>query len=176
MKTFTDKHTLQLTDEDVLVLLKGYETKLRKIVQPLQRFETGLELSRYKDDNGLKQCFLVNFRNWMNDHNYRVSLGSSDSLTDIVYTKKFRHPDLYKEWYLTEIRARYNDIVYKIEELAEIIGYDYSHLVGQLNFTKEEQTSMDSFREKNARGPVAADGWEGYWNGCSPKTNKRQDG
>ena len=75
---------------------------------------------------------------------------------------KFRHPDLYKEWYLTEIRARYNDIFYKIEELAEIIGYDISHLVGQLNFTKEEQASMDSFREKNARGPVAADGWEGY--------------
>ena len=144
MKTFTDKHTLQLTDEDVLVLLKGYEAKLSKIVQPLQRFETGLELSRYKDDNGLKQCFLVNFRNWMNDHNYRVGLGSSDSLTDIVYTRKFRHPDLYKEWYLTEIRA------------------DISHLVGQLNFTKEEQASMDSFREKNARGPVAADGWEGY--------------
>ena len=77
MKTFTDKHTLQLTDEDVLVLLKGYETKLNKIKQPLQRFETGLELSRYKDDNGLKQCFLVNFRNWMNDHNYRVSIGLS---------------------------------------------------------------------------------------------------
>jgi hypothetical protein len=151
-----------LPDAEIQMLISAYETKLRKIVQPLQRFETGLELSRYKDDNGLKQCFLVNFKNWMNDHNYRVSKGSSDSLTNIVYTRKFRHPDIYREWYLTEIRAKYNDYYFKVTMLAQFVGYDYSHLVGQLNFTKEEQASMESFREKNARGPVAADGWEGY--------------
>jgi len=159
MKTFTDKHTLQLTDEDVQVLLNGYETKVYKISKPLQRFETGLELyGRYGD------CHLVNFKNRMNDHNYRVGLGSSDCLTDIVYTRKFRNPNLYREWYLTEIRARYNEIMYKIEELAEIIGYDYSHLVGQLNFTKEEQTLMDNWRKENAREPVRShDSALGEW-------------
>ena len=151
-----------LPDAEIQMLISAYETKLNKIVQPLQRFETGLELSRYKNDNGLKQCFLVNFRNWMNDHNYRVSLGTPDTLTDEVYTRKFRHPYLYREWYLTEIRAKYNDYYFKVTMLAQFVGYDYSHLVGQLNFTKEEQASMDSFREKNARGPVAADGWEGF--------------
>ena len=39
--------------------------------------------------------------------------------------------------------------------LAEFVGYDYSYLVGQLNFTKEEQASMDAFREKNARNPLS---------------------
>ena len=106
----------------------------------------------------------VNFKNRMNDHNYRVELGSSDCLTDIVYTRKFRNPNLYREWYLTEIRARYNEIMYKIEELAEIIGYDYSHLVGQLNFTKEEQTLMDNWRKENAREPARShDSALGEW-------------
>ena len=58
-----------LPDAEIQMLISAYETKRNKIKQPLQRFETGLELSRYKDDNCLKQCFLVNFRNWMNDHN-----------------------------------------------------------------------------------------------------------
>ena len=47
-----------------------------------------------------------------------------------------------------------------------------AHLVGQLNFTKEEQASMDSFREKNARGPVAADGWEDIEKQIFCKVNK----
>ena len=54
--------------------------------------------------------------------------------------------------------------MYKIEELAEIIGYDYSHLVGQLNFTKEEQTLMDNWRKENAREPVRShDSALGEW-------------
>ena len=80
-----------LPEAEIKMLISCYETKLWKIVQPLQRFETGLELSRYKDDNGLKQCSIVNFNNWMNDHNYRVSLGTPDTLTDEVYTRKFRN-------------------------------------------------------------------------------------
>ena len=39
--------------------------------------------------------------------------------------------------------------------LAQFVGYDYSHLEGQLNFTKEEQASMDAFRERNARKPLS---------------------
>ena len=153
MKTLTDKHTLQLTDEDVLVLLNGYEAKVFKIIKPLQWFETGLEVSRYKDDNGIKECSAVDFNVWMNDHNYRVALGTPDSLTDVVYTKQYKNYMKYKEWYLVEIRARYNDIMYKIEELAEIIGYDCSHLVGKLNFTESEMKSMNKFCEDNAYIP-----------------------
>ena len=153
MKTLTDKHTLQLTDEDVQVLLNGYETKVYKIIKPLQWFETGLEVSRYKDDNGIKECSAVDFNVWMNDHNYRVALGTPDSLTDVVYTKQYKNYMSYKEWYLVEIKARYNDIMYKIEELAEIIGYDCSHLVGKLNFTESEIKSMNKFCEDNAYVP-----------------------
>jgi|TARA_R100000149_G_C5858373_1_gene124983 hypothetical protein len=162
MKTLTDKHTLQLTDEDVLVLLNGYETKAYKIIKPLQRFETGLEVSRYKDDNGIKECSAVDFNVWMNDHNYRVALGTPDSLTDVVYTKQYKNYMRYKEWYLVEIRARYNEIMYKIEELAEIIGYDCTHLVGKLNFTESEIKSMNKFCEENAYVPDEAPP-EGYF-------------
>ena len=144
-----------LPEAEIKMLISCYETKLWKIVQPLQRFETGLELSRYRDDNGLKQCSIVNFNNWMDDHNYRVSLGTPDTLTDEVYTKKFRNYMVYKEWYLTEIRAKYNDYYWKVTMLAQFVGYDYSHLEGQLNFTKEEQASMDAFRERNARKPLS---------------------
>ena len=35
-----------LPDAEIQMLISAYETKLRKIVQPLQSFETGLELSR----------------------------------------------------------------------------------------------------------------------------------
>ena len=97
----------------------------------------------------------VDFNHWMEDHNYRVSLGTPDTLTDIVYTRKFINYMVYKEWYLTEMRAKYNDFYSKVEMLAEFVGYDYSYLVGQLNFTKEEQASMDAFREKNARNPLS---------------------
>ena len=62
---------------------------------------------------------------------------------------------VYKEWYLTEIRAKYNDYYWKLTMLAQFVGYDYSHLEGQLNFTKEEQASMDAFRERNARKPLS---------------------
>ena len=144
-----------LPEAEIQMLISCYKTKLWKIVQPLQRFETGLELSRYKDDNGLQECFAVNFNNWMNDHNYRVSLGTPDSLTDVVYTRKFRNYMVYKEWYLSEIRAKYNDYYFKVTMLAQHVGYDYSHLVGQLNFTELEQASMDAFKEKNARKPFS---------------------
>ena len=158
-----------LPESEVQMLISAYETKLNKIVKPLQRFETGIEICRYLADeknlkrhNSLWRCEFVNFKNRMNDHNYRVGLGTPDCLTNVVYTRKFRNSSVYREWYLTEIRAKYNDYYFKITMLAQYVGYDYSHLVGQLNFTKEEQASMDSFREKNARSPVAADGWEGY--------------
>tara|TARA_A200000159_G_scaffold94294_1_gene87498 strand:- start:1121 stop:1603 length:483 start_codon:yes stop_codon:yes gene_type:complete len=154
-----------LPDAEIQMLISAYETKLRKIVQPLQRFETGIALQSHKllyPNNDFWKCEPVNFKNRMGDHNYRVSIGTPDCLTDVVYTRKFRNSSVYREWYLTEIRYSYNEIYARITQLAQSIGYDYSHLVGQLNFTKEEQASMDYWSEKNARGPVAADGWEGY--------------
>ena len=144
-----------LPEAEIKMLISCYETKLLKIVKPLQRFETGLFVGRYRDDDGLKKCMPVDFNHWMEDHNYRVSLGTPDTLTDIVYTRKFINYMVYKEWYLTEMRAKYNDFYSKVEMLAEFVGYDYSYLVGQLNFTKEEQASMDAFREKNARNPLS---------------------
>ena len=90
----------------------------------------------------------------MADHNYRVGLGTPDCLTNIPYTRKFKNPTVYKEWYLTEIRHSYNEIYARISQLGQKIGYDYSHLVGQLNFTELEQASMDYFLEQNARPPV----------------------
>ena len=97
----------------------------------------------------------MNFKNRMDDHNYRVSLGTPDCLTNIPYTKKFRNSNVYREWYLTEIRHSYNEIYARITQLAQTIGYDYSHLVGQLNFTELEQASIDYWLEKNARPPVS---------------------
>ena len=144
-----------LPEAEIEMLISCYETKLCKIVKPLQRFETGLFVGRYRDDDGLKKCMPVDFNHWMEDHNYRVSLGTPDTLTDIVYTRKFINYMVYKEWYLTEMRAKYNDFYSKVEMLAQFVDYDYSYLVGQLNFTKEEQASMDAFREKNARNPLS---------------------
>lgn len=158
-----------LPESEVQMLISAYKTKLNKIVKPLQRFETGIEICHWGADakhlkkfDKLWSCEPVNFKNRMDDHNYRVGLGTPDSLTDVVYTRKFRNSSVYREWYLTEIRAKYNDYYFKITMLAQYVGYDYSHLVGQLNFTELEQASMDWYLEHNARGPVAADGWEGY--------------
>ena len=86
-------------------------------------------------------------------HNY-VDDQAPDPLTGIVYTRKFKNPTVYREWYLTEIRHSYNEICARIMQLAQFIGYDYSHLNGQLNFTKLEQTSIDYWLEQNARPPV----------------------
>ena len=154
-----------LPETEIQMLISAYETRLNKIVKPLQRFETGIEICRYLADeknlkrhNSLWRCEFVNFKNRMEDHNYRVGLGTPDCLTDVVYTRKFRNSSVYHEWYLTEIRAKYNDYYFKITMLAQYVGYDYSHLVGQLNFTELEQASMDWYLEKNARGPIAADG------------------
>ena len=151
-----------LPESEVQMLISAYETKLNKIVKPLQRFETGIEICRYLADeknlkrhNSLWRCEFVNFKNRMNDHNYRVGLGTPDCLTNVVYTRKFRNSSVYREWYLTEIRAKYNDYYFKITMLAQYVGYDYSHLVGQLNFTELEQASMDWYLEKNARKPAA---------------------
>jgi len=158
-----------LPESEIQMLISAYETRLNKIVKPLQRFETGIEICRYLADeknlkrhNSLWRCEFVNFKNRMEDHNYRVGLGTPDCLTDVVYTRKFKNSSVYREWYLTEIRAKYNDYYFKITMLAQYVRYDYSHLVGQLNFTELEQASMDWYLEKNARGPVAADGWEEY--------------
>lgn len=157
-----EKHQINLPESEFQMLIKAYEHRLWKHIKPIQRFETGIELQSYKEDNGCWTCESVKFKNRMGDHNYRVSLGTSDCLTDVVYTRKFRNSSVYREWYLTEIRHSYNEIYARITQLAQTIGYDYSHLVGQLNFSELEQASMDYWSEKNARGPVAADGWEGY--------------
>ena len=157
-----EKHQINLPDSEIQMLISAYETKLRKIVKPLQRFETGIEICRYLADeknlkrhNSLWKCEAVNFKNRMDDHNYRVGLGTPDCLTDIAYTRKFRNSSVYREWYLTEIRHSYNMIYARITQLAEFIGYDYSHLVGQLNFSELEQASMDWWLERNARAPIS---------------------
>ena len=157
-----NEHRLPLTDLEVEMLISSYETKLRKIVKPLQKFETGLSLDRYRNNNNLKKCYEVNFRTHMNDHNYRVDLGTPDSLTDVVYKRRFRQPHLYREWYLPEIRHRYNECYSRIMQLAQYVGYDYSHLKGRLNFTEDDKKSMDHFREVNANKYVGEDGWEGF--------------
>tara|TARA_R100000773_G_C4137124_1_gene65299 strand:+ start:69 stop:551 length:483 start_codon:yes stop_codon:yes gene_type:complete len=157
-----EKHQINLPDSEIQMLISAYETKLRKIVKPLQRFETGIEICRYLADeknlkrhNSLWKCEAVNFKNRMDDHNYRVGLGTPDCLTDIPYTRKFRNSSVYREWYLTEIRHSYNMIYARITQLAQFIGYDYSHLVGQLNFSELEQASMDWWLERNARAPIS---------------------
>ena len=151
-----------LPESEIQMLISAYETKLNKIVKPLQRFETGIEICRWGADakhlkkfDKLWKCEPVDFKNRMDDHNYRVGLGTPDCLTNVVYTRKFRNSSVYREWYLTEIRAKYNDYYFKITMLAQYVGYDYSHLVGQLNFTELEQASMDWFLENNARKPAA---------------------
>ena len=157
-----------LPEAEIQMLISAYETRLNKIVKPLQRFETGIKICRYLADeknlkrhNSLWRCEPVDFKNRMNDHNYRVGLGTPDCLTNVVYTRKFRNSSLYREWYLTEIRAKYNDYYFKITMLAQQVRDVYSHLVGQLNFTELEQASMDWYLEKNAKGPVAPNTYKG---------------
>ena len=157
-----EKHQINLPESEIQMLIAEYDNKLSKIVKPLQRFETGIEICRYLADeknlkrhNSLWRCEAVNFKNRMDDHNYRVGLGTPDCLTEVVYTRKFRNPSVYREWYLTEIRARYNEIYARITQLAQYIGFDYSYLVGQLNFSELEQASMDWWLERNARAPIS---------------------
>ena len=157
-----EKHQINLPESEIQMLIAEYDNKLSKIVKPLQRFETGIEICRYLADeknlkrhNSLWRCEAVNFKNRMDDHNYRVGLGTPDCLTDVVYTRKFKNPSVYREWYLTEIRARYNEIYARITQLAQFIGFDYSYLVGQLNFSELEQASMDWWLERNARAPIS---------------------
>ena len=150
-----DKHQINLPESEFKMLITAYEYRLREHIKPIQRFETGVEIQRYRnDENKLLRCEQVNFKNRMGDHNYRVSLGTPDCLTNIPYTRKFKNPTVYREWYLTEIRHSYNEICARIMQLAQFIGYDYSHLNGQLNFTELEQASIDYWLEKNARPPV----------------------
>ena len=150
-----DKHQINLPESEFQMLINAYENRLWKHIKPIQRFETGVEIQRYRTSNDLLECEQMNFIVMMSDHNYRVSLGTPDCLTNIPYTRKFKNPTVYREWYLTEIRHSYNEIYARITQLAQTIGYDYSHLVGQLNFTKLEQASIDYWLEKNARPPVS---------------------
>jgi len=149
-----DKHQINLPESEFKMLIKAYEDRLWKHIKPIQRFETGVEIQRYRTYGNLLECEQMNFEVMMGDHNYRVSLGTPDCLTNIPYTRKFKNPTVYREWYLTEIRHSYNEIYARISQLGQKIGYDYSHLVGQLNFTELEQASMDWWLEKNARPPV----------------------
>jgi len=154
----SNKHQINLPKSEFEMLIKAYEHRLWKHIKPIQRFETGIELQSYKEDNGCWTCESVKFKNRMDDHNYRVSLSTPDCLTNIPYTRKFRNSSVYREWYLTEIRHSYNEIYARIMQLAQTIGYDYNHLVGQLNFTELEQASMDYYLEQNARPPVTQEG------------------
>ena len=87
-----EKHQINLPESEIQMLIAEYDNKIWKIVKPLQRFETGLELyGRYGD------CEQVNFKNRMDDHNFRVGLGTPDCLTDVVYTRKFRNSAVYRE-------------------------------------------------------------------------------
>ena len=156
-----NKHQINLPESEFKMLIKAYEDRLWKHIKPIQRFETGVEILKYRADieslkrhKSLWRCEQMNFKNEMIDHNYRVGLGTPDCLTNISYTRKFKNPTVYREWYLTEIRHSYNEICARIMQLAQFIGYDYSHLNGQLNFSKLEQASIDFFLEKNARPPV----------------------
>ena len=150
-----DKHQINLPESEFQMLITAYESRLWKHIKPIQRFETGVEIQRYRTSNELLECEQMNFKIMMDDHNYRVGLRTPDCLTDVVYTRKFRNSSVYREWYLTEIRHSYNEIYARITQLAQFIGYDYSHLVVQLNFTELEQSSIDYFLEKNARPPVS---------------------
>tara|TARA_Y100000361_G_scaffold109968_1_gene99921 strand:+ start:85 stop:564 length:480 start_codon:yes stop_codon:yes gene_type:complete len=150
----SNKHQINLPESEFKMLIKAYEDRLWKHIKPIQRFETGVEIQRYRTSNALLECEQMNFEVMMGDHNYRVSLGTPDCLTNIPYTRKFKNPTVYREWYLTEIRHSYNEIHARIQQLAQKIGYDYSHLTGQLNFTKLEQASIDWWLEQNARPPV----------------------
>ena len=150
-----DKHQINLPESEFQMLINAYENRLWKHIKPIQRFETGVEIQRYRTSNDLLECDQMNFIVMLSDHNYRVSLGTPDCLTNIPYTRKFKNPTVYREWYLTEIRHSYNEIYARITQLAQTIGYDYSHLVGQLNFTESEQASIDYWLEQNARPPVS---------------------
>ena len=88
----SNKHQINLPESEFKMLIKAYEDRLWKHIKPIQRFETGVEFQSYKDDNGHWICELVKFKNRMEDHNYRVSLGTPDCLTNIPYTRKFRNP------------------------------------------------------------------------------------
>ena len=150
-----EKHQINLPESEFKMLIKAYEDRLWKHIKPIQRFETGVEIQRYRTYGNLLECEQMNFEVMMSDHNYRVSLGTPDCLTNIPYTRKFKNPTVYREWYLTEIRHSYNEIYARITQLAQFIGYDYSHLVGQLNFSELEQASMDWWLERNARAPIS---------------------
>ena len=157
-----NKHQINLPESEFKMLITAYESRLKSHIKPIQRFETGLTINHWgAEEDHLKRfkklwrCEQTDFKSCMGNHNYRVGLGTPDCLTDVVYTKKFKTPYLYREWYLTEIRHSYNEICARIMQLAQFIGYDYSHLNGQLNFTELEQASIDYWLEKNARPPVS---------------------
>ena len=157
-----DKHQINFPESEFQMLITAYESRLKSHIKPIQRFETGLTINHWgAEEDHLKRfkklwrCEQTDFKSCMGNHNYRVSLGTPDCLTDVVYTRKFKNSSVYREWYLTEIRHSYNEIYARITQLAQFIGYDYSHLVGQLNFSELEQASIDWYLEKNARPPVS---------------------
>ena len=150
-----DKHQIYLPYSEFKMLITAYEDRLWKHIKPIQRFETGIAILDYMADEKNLKCEQVKFKNRMADYHNYVDDQAPDPLTGIVYTRKFKNPTVYREWYLTEIRHSYNMIYARITQLAQFIGYDYSHLIGQLNFTKLEQASMDWYLEKNARPPVS---------------------
>ena len=157
-----DKHQINLPESEIQMLITAYEKRLRKHIRPIQRFETGVKILDYMADekslrrhNTVWKCEQVKFKNRMADYHNYVDDQAPDPLTGIVYTRKFRNSSVFREWYLTEIRHSYNEICARIMQLAQFIGYDYSHLNGQLNFTELEQASIDYWLEKNARPPVS---------------------
>ena len=157
-----NKHQINLPESEIQMLITAYEDRLWKHIKPIQRFETGIAIQTYmaneknlKRHNTVWKCEQVKFKNRMADYHNYVDDQAPDPLTGIVHTKKFKNSSVFREWYLTEIRHSYNEIYARITQLAQTIGYDYSHLVGQLNFTELEQASIDWYLEKNARPPVS---------------------
>ena len=156
------KHQINLPEAEINMLISSYEVKLNKLIVPLQRYETGIIIQTYLADeknlrrtNSFWRCEPVKFKNRMADyHNYVVDK-APDPLTGVVYTRRFKNSSVFREWYLTEIRHRYNEIYARITQLAQFIGFDYSYLEGQLNFSELEQASMDWWLERNARAPIS---------------------
>ena len=54
-----EKHQINLPESEIQMLIAEYDNKLSKIVKPLQRFETGIEICRYlADEKNLKIFYL----------------------------------------------------------------------------------------------------------------------
>ena len=52
----SNKHQINLPESEFKMLIEAYETRLRKHIKPIQKFETGIEICRYlADEKNLKK-------------------------------------------------------------------------------------------------------------------------